>query len=174
MSQPLLDLFKVRSANDAAAADTKAMRKQGSKKKPKNKIALRVHPLYYKMLILQTKRRGCASIIMKANRRSAQRTRRTSEVWGDARTGIDRGARTGSRREARDADDGFATRHRCVTQLNDAIGLPLTTRLVLDSNVEKVRDICEREECLRVALDSHPEIHEARAEVEKATAGVRG
>jgi outer membrane protein TolC len=49
----------------------------------------------------------------------------------------------------------------------------LTTRLVLESKVDKVRDSCEREECLRVALDSHPEIHEARAEIEKASAGVR-
>ena len=29
------------------------------------------------------------------------------------------------------------------------------------------------EQCLRVALDAHPEIHEANAEVEKASAGVR-
>jgi outer membrane protein TolC len=44
---------------------------------------------------------------------------------------------------------------------------------VLNPKVEKVRDSCEREECLRVALDSHPEIHEAQAEIEKASAGVR-
>jgi hypothetical protein len=32
---------------------------------------------------------------------------------------------------------------------------------------------CEREACVRAALDSHPEIAEARAKVEKAAAAVR-
>jgi outer membrane protein TolC len=58
-------------------------------------------------------------------------------------------------------------------QLDDAIGLPLTTALVLDAGVRQAGDSCEREECLRMALDSHPEIAEARAEVEKASAAVR-
>ena len=58
-------------------------------------------------------------------------------------------------------------------QLNDAIGLPLTTQLVLEPDVHNVGAACEREECLKTALDSHPEIVEARAEVEKASAAVR-
>src|SRR5262249_57825556 len=58
-------------------------------------------------------------------------------------------------------------------QLNDAIGLPLTTELALDSGVKPARETCEREECLRVARENHPEIAEARAEVEKAAAAVR-
>jgi outer membrane protein TolC len=36
-----------------------------------------------------------------------------------------------------------------------------------------VADGCPREECIRRALDSHPEFAEARADVEKASAGVR-
>src|SRR4030095_9438236 len=58
-------------------------------------------------------------------------------------------------------------------QLNDAIGLPLTTQLVLDSGVKRVGEKCERKECLRVARENHPEIAEARADVEKAAAAVR-
>src|SRR5262249_48114467 len=58
-------------------------------------------------------------------------------------------------------------------QLDDAIGLPLTTPLTLDPAVKQVGSVCDREECLRVALDSHPEIAEARAKVEEASAGVR-
>jgi outer membrane protein TolC len=58
-------------------------------------------------------------------------------------------------------------------QLNDAIGLPLTTQLVLDAGVKQVGNTCEREECLRVARESHPEIAEAQADVEKASAAVR-
>ena len=61
------------------------------------------------------------------------------------------------------------------TQLNDVIGLPLTTPLVLDPNVAAAvpSERCERESCVREALDSHPEIAEARAQVEKAASAVR-
>jgi outer membrane protein TolC len=58
-------------------------------------------------------------------------------------------------------------------QLDDAIGLPLTTALTLDAGVRQVGASCEREECVRAALESHPEVVEARAEIEKASAAVR-
>src|SRR6202040_2401287 len=58
-------------------------------------------------------------------------------------------------------------------QLDDAMGLPLTTALVLDTGFRQAGDSCKREECLRVALEAHPEIAEARAEIEKASAAVR-
>src|SRR6185295_1793951 len=52
----------------------------------------------------------------------------------------------------------------------------LTTSLLLDPNVSPLPEAserCAREACVRAALDSHPEIAEARAQVEKATAAVR-
>jgi outer membrane protein TolC len=169
LSQPLLELWKVRSANDVAAADTKAMRNKAEE--TKNKIALQVHQLYYKVLILQT-RRAAAEARIQAN--EDLRKERIEQVKLGAtleQESIE--ARAGaleSRQELLTTDLRLSD---ATTQLNDAIGLPLTTRLVLDSSVEKVRDSCEREECLRIAMESHPEIREAHAEVEKASAGVR-
>jgi len=58
-------------------------------------------------------------------------------------------------------------------QLDDVIGLPLTTELELDSSVPGVQDTCEREECIKVALESHPDIVAAREEVRKAAAAVQ-
>jgi outer membrane protein TolC len=58
-------------------------------------------------------------------------------------------------------------------QLNDAIGLPLTTALDLDPNTVEAEPACARETCVAEALASHPEIVEARNEVEKAKASVR-
>ena len=58
-------------------------------------------------------------------------------------------------------------------QLNDLLGLPVTTPLTLDSNIPISLEHCERDACVRTALDSHPEIAEARAEVEKAASAVR-
>jgi len=58
-------------------------------------------------------------------------------------------------------------------QLDDVTGLPLTTQLELDPSVPGVHDTCEREECIKVALQSHPEIVAAREELRKATAGLQ-
>jgi outer membrane protein TolC len=58
-------------------------------------------------------------------------------------------------------------------QLNEAIGLPLTTSLALDGRVREVGEVCEREACSRAALEANPEIAEVRAEIEEASAAVR-
>jgi outer membrane protein TolC len=53
------------------------------------------------------------------------------------------------------------------------MGLPLTTALDLDPNTMEARPACARETCVTEALASHPEVIEARNEVEKANAVVR-
>jgi outer membrane protein TolC len=58
-------------------------------------------------------------------------------------------------------------------QFNDIVGLPLKTDVAFDPNVPAPTESCERERCIKLALDSQPEITEARAAVEKASAGVR-
>jgi outer membrane protein TolC len=58
-------------------------------------------------------------------------------------------------------------------KLKDLMGLPLTTGLDLDPTVLEFQETCSRDECVKAAMDSHPEIREARAEVEKAEAAVR-
>lgn len=169
VSQPLLELWKVRSANDVAAADTKAMREK--QQQTENKVALQVHQLYYEVLILQTRR---AAAQAKIRAEEDLRNERMEQVKYGAtleQESIE------ARAQALDARQDLLTTEfqlsDAMTQLNDVIGLPLTTQLVLDGAVEKVRDNCEREECLHVALDAQPEIREARAEVEKASAAVR-
>jgi len=58
-------------------------------------------------------------------------------------------------------------------QFNDVLGLPIKTDVALDPNIPMPTTSCGREECIKLALDSHPEIAEARALVDKASAGVR-
>lgn len=169
LSQPLLELWRVRSANDVASAETKAVRSRAEG--TKNQVALQVHQLYYKVLILQT-RRAAVQVRIEAN--DDLRKERIEQVKLGAtleQESIEARAQTlESRQELLTTDLQLSD---TMMQLDDVIGLPLTTRLVLDSSVEKVRDTCEREECLRIALESHPEIREARAQVEKASAAVR-
>jgi outer membrane protein TolC len=58
-------------------------------------------------------------------------------------------------------------------KLDDLMGLPLTTVLDLDPVFAESQETCPLEECVTTATASHPEILEARAEVEKAEAAVR-
>jgi outer membrane protein TolC len=58
-------------------------------------------------------------------------------------------------------------------KLNDLMGLPLTTVLDLDPVSAESQETCPLEERVTTATASHPEILEARAEVEKAEAAVR-
>jgi outer membrane protein TolC len=169
LSQPLLDLWRVRSANDVATAESRATRYRAEG--TRNQVVLQVHQLYYKVLILET-RRAAAKARIEANENF--RKERIEQVRLGAtleQESIEARAQSlESRQELLTTELQLTD---TMTQLNDAIGLPLTTRLVLDASVDKARDGCEREECLRIALEAHPEIREARAEVEKASAAVR-
>jgi outer membrane protein TolC len=53
------------------------------------------------------------------------------------------------------------------------VGLPIKAEVALDPDVQAPADSCQREQCIKLALEAHPEIQEAHAEVEKASAGVR-
>ena len=169
LTQPLLELWRVRSANDVASSEVKAARNKAQN--TENRVALQVHQLYYKALILQT-RRAAAQAKIRANE-DLQNERIEQVKYGAAleQESIE------ARAQALDSRQDLLTTELQLSdvmmQLNDAIGLPLSTQLVLDPAVEKVRETCERDECLRMALETHPEIREAQAEVEKASAAVR-
>jgi len=55
-------------------------------------------------------------------------------------------------------------------QLNDVLGLPLNTTLVLDPNVDVSLDLPPREESLKTAINGNPEIKEAVQTLAKAQA----
>ncbi len=169
LSQPIIELWKVRSANDIARAETEAMRNKAQD--TTNQIALQVHQLYYKVLILQTKRAAAQAKIQANDDLRKERIEQVKVGSTLEQESIEaRADALGARQELLTTELQLAD---SLTQLNDAIGLPLTTQLVLDESVDKNRDSCAHEDCLRVALESHPEIREARAEIEKASAAVR-
>lgn len=169
LSQPLLDLWKVRSANDVATAEAKATRNRAEG--TRNQVVLQVHQLYYKVLILETRRAAAQARIEADENLRKERIEQVRLGATLEQESIE--ARAQSLESLHELLTTELQLTDTMTQLNDAIGLPLTTHLVLDASVEKVRDSCERDECLRIALESHPEMREARAEVEKASAAVR-
>ena len=167
--QPLTQLLRVRAANDVARADVEATR--GKARSVEDETALKVHQIYYRILIADVRRRAVVAKIQASDdvqRERVQQVRYGSALAADL---------IESRAHALQARHELLTtelqRSDLQMQLNDVIGLPLTTPLLLDPAVSIAVERCEREACVRSALDSHPEIAEARAQVEKAASAVR-
>lgn len=172
IAQPLTQLFRVKAANDVARAEAEATR--GKAGGLEDEMVLKVHQIYYRILVADVRRRAALATIQASEdvqRERTQQVRYGSALEADV---------IESRAHALQARQALLTadlqRSELQMQLNDAIGVPLTTSLLLDPHVSAIRgstDRCEREACVRQALDSHPAIAEARAQVAKGTAAVR-
>ena len=170
VSQPLTQLLKVSAANGIARAEVEASR--GRARAVENSIALRVHEIYYRVLIGETRRSALQAKIRASEDLQSERTQQVK--YGSA-LGADliesRAQSLQARQELLTTDLQLDDLHR---QFNDAIGLPLTTVVALDPNLDAAaQKDCALDECVKVAMESHPEIAAARAEVEKAASAVR-
>jgi outer membrane protein TolC len=169
LTQPLTELLKIKPANDIAQAELNATRDKA--RQTENTIALRVHQIYYGILIVQAHREATQAKI-----------KTTEDVLTERGAQVKYGSTLEeeaieSQAQSLEAKQDLITTELQLTdltmQLNDAIGLPVTTPLTLDPGVREVAEICDREACVRAALGAHPEIAEARAEIEKANAAIR-
>jgi outer membrane protein TolC len=165
--QPLTPLFtRVKPQNDAASAELGATRADAQE--TENEVALKVHQLYYRVLITQLHYSATQARIKAAEDLQTERTQQVK--YGSA---LDEDV-IESRAQALQAKQELLTTELQLSdltmQLNDVTGLPLTTQLELDPSVPGVHDTCEREECIKLALQSHPEIVAAREELRKANA----
>jgi outer membrane protein TolC len=169
LTQPLSDLWKIKPANDAARAELNAKRDQAHQ--TENAVALKVHQIYYRILIAQAHQEADQAKIQASDDLQKERLQQVKYGSTLEEESIE------SRAQFLEAKQDLLTTELQLSdltmQLNDAIGLPLTTQLTLDPSVRQVGASCEREECLRVALESHPEVSEAQAEIAQAEAGVR-
>jgi outer membrane protein TolC len=168
--QPLTQLFtRVKPANDLARADLDATR--ANEKETENDIALRVHQIYYQILVTQLHRRASEAKIHAAQDMESERVQQVK--YGST---LDEQL-IESRAQTLEAKQDLLTTELQLSdltmQLNDVLGLPVTTQLELDPTVPEVQEPCRREQCVSEALASNPEIVAARAEVEKASASVR-
>jgi outer membrane protein TolC len=168
--QPLTQLFtKVKPENDIARANLDASR--ANAQETENEIALKVHEIYYRLLIAQL-HRGAVEARMKAAQ-ELQEERLQEVKYGSAlqQDSIESTAQTlQAKQELLSTELQLSD---LTLQLNDTIGLPLATRVELDADVPQVQDACEREECVKLALAAHPEIIAARDLVRKASAAVQ-
>ena len=170
VAQPLTQLLKVKAANDIAAAEVQAT--IGEARQVENSVALKVHDIYYKILIAETRRSALQAKIQASE--GLQRERVQQVKYGsalDADLLDSRAQSLQSRQELLTTDLQLSDLRM---QFNDVVGLPLTTAVTLDASVVTVKsEQCSREDCVRLAIDSHPEVAEARAQVEKAASAIR-
>src|SRR5215471_18964661 len=169
LTQPITELWKVRSANDVAAAEVKATR--GKARQTENEVALRVHQIYYRLLVLQAHKQAALAKIDASEALQAERVQQVKFGSTLEEEAIE------SRAQSLESKQDLLTTDLQLSdltmQLDDAIGLPLNTPLTLDVPVWQVSNTCEPEQCIHVALESHPEIAEARAKVEQASSAER-
>jgi outer membrane protein TolC len=169
LTQPLSELFKIRAGNDVARAELNASREKT--RGVQNDVALKVRQLYYKILVVQSQQHA---IEAKIHAVEDLQSERFQQVKYGSTLEVDL---IESKAELLQAKQELLTSELQLSdlriQFNDVVGLPLKSEVALDPDVHPPAESCERERCVKLALDSHPEITEARAELEKASAGVR-
>jgi outer membrane protein TolC len=169
ITQPLTSLLKIRRANDIAQAEVRASREKAQL--TENDVALAVHEVYYRVLIAQARRSATEARIRASQDLESERIEQVKFGSSLEQESIE------SRAQLLQAKQELLTTDLQLVdlklKLNDLTGLPLTTVLDLDPTVAESQETCPLEECVTRATASHPEIREARAEVEEAEAAVR-
>ena len=167
--QPLTQLFKIKAGNDVARADVEASKQKA--RAVKDQVELKVRQLYYRILIVQSQQQA---IEAKIHAVEDLQTERVQQVKYGSTLEADL---IESRAQSLQAKQDLLTSELQLSdlhmQFNDVVGLPIKSDVTLDPNVPVPVASCSREESIKLALDSNPEIAEARAAVEKASAGVR-
>jgi outer membrane protein TolC len=168
ITQPLTSLLKIKRANEVAQAEVKASREKAQL--VGNDVALAVHAVYYRLLIVQAHRSATEARIRASQDLESERIEQVKFGSSLQQESIESRAQLlQSKQELLTTDLQMSD---LKLKLNDLMGLPLTTVLELDPVTAESLETCPLEECVMTATTSHPEILEARAEVEKAEAAV--
>jgi len=166
IAQPITQLIKIHQANKNAAADVNLS--QASLKKASTDVVFRVHELYYRVLTSQLQREAAELQITSG---SENLNENVEQVKNGSLLEV---SRLESRASLLEAQQALLTTDMQIAdltiQLNDVLGLPLNTKLVLDPNVDVSLDLPLREESLKTAFNDNPEIKEAVQALAKARA----
>jgi outer membrane protein TolC len=169
LAQPLSQMFKIHESNRAATADINSAKIQLDK--AGDDVALKVRELYYGILIAQLRQKSAneeveaAQVTLQESKDSVERGSALEVVTLQSQASL------------LDAKQTLLTQnlqaHDLTLELNDLLGLPLTTKLRLDEDTNaSAISIPAREDCIRIAQQQSPEIRAAQQSVEKAKAGL--
>jgi outer membrane protein TolC len=166
LAQPLTQLIKIHQANKIAAAELKGS--QAFLAKVSNDLVYRVQELYYRVLATQMQRQAAELQITSDNENvneSTQQVKNGSLLQVEL---VQSRAKLLETKQVLLAYDSQIS--DLTTELNDLLGLPLGTRLVLDPDVNVSLQVPSREEAVTTALDGNPEVRKALQELAKARA----
>ena len=168
LTQPLTPLIRIRQENRVAASQVAASREDV--RKIENQVAVKVHEAYYGILVAQLQKRA-------AEQDRAYATTRLTEAQAGVRDG------SALNLDILDAKAGQLQSEQSLltidlrladlsAELDDLLGLPLDTRLVLSPELANTAAALSREEMLKIAFAANPEITSAMQTVEQAKAAV--
>jgi outer membrane protein len=166
IAQPITQLIKIHQANKIAAAEVSLS--QAEFRKASTDVVFGVQQLFYRVLTSQLQKEAAELQITSGTENLNEST---EQVKHGSLLEV---ARVESRANLLEAKQALLTTDMQIAdltiQLNDVLGLPLNTKLVLDPNVDVSLDLPPREESLRTALNDNPEIKEAVQTLAKAQA----
>jgi outer membrane protein TolC len=168
LAQPLTQLIRIHQADRIALSEIAVSRDE--LKKAETEVALKVHELYYSILVARLEKRA-------AEQETAFAQTRLHESEQDVRNGdalkiamIEGNAGLlQSKQNALTIDLQLSDLN---TQLNDLLGLPLDTTLELSEVQSAILEEHPREEYEKIAWEENPQIQAAVAVVEQGKAGV--
>ena len=168
LAQPLTQMFKIHESNRAATADINTAKIQVNQ--TQNEVALKVRQLYYGILIAQLKQQAATEEVAASQVKLQESTDDVEKGSALEVVALE------SRASMLDARQAALTQklqiHDLMITLDDLLGLPLNTELHLEGEASTSLSAPSREECLRIAQESSPEIRAAQQAVVKARAGL--
>ena len=168
ITQPLTQLLRIHQENRIAGAEIATS--QDELKNAENEIALQVHALYYGILVAQLQKKA-------AEQQTSFSAENLSENENNVRNGSAlQVAALQSRAELLEGQQAVLTADLKIqdymVELNDLLGLPLDTKLDLESDVDTNFTTLAKAEYVKEAWEENPEIRAAEEAVVKARAGV--
>jgi outer membrane protein TolC len=169
LTQPLTQIFKIRAGVKAADADLNSAHIESDD--AENGVALLVHKLYYGILVEQL-RGSAAKDAVDAATIVEQETKHGVEE-GKLLADAELMTRTDLLDKQQTALVSRLNLDDLTLQLDDALGLPLGTHLILDpDSLGEAAVLPTRAEAIALLLNKSPAILSAKQTVDKAKAGV--
>jgi outer membrane protein TolC len=168
VAQPITQLIRIHQANKIAAAQVASSK--DDVKKAENEVALRVHELYYGILVTRLQKRAAdqetafAQIRLRESEDDVQNGSALKVSTIEGRAGLLQSEQSAITAELQLSD--------LTVEMNDLLGLPLDTRLELSPVQPAALEDRPREEYERIAWSENPQILAAAQAVEQAKSGI--
>jgi len=167
--QPLTQLLKVREGDKAAQADLKAA--EITEDDTANSVALLVYKLYFAILVSQSQLRAGEAAMNASQSADAESQRKVAE--GRALNVVSLKSHVALLDQQQSVLKTKIALEDTMLQLDDTLGLPIGTKLELDSNMADVDpQLPSRTDALASIRTHSPKVLEAEQTVEKAKAGL--